>query len=253
MRKIIAVVLCLSAFAMVASAAANRIEFYFSKQGTLDQIPAEYSSKEVPSVNTGETAYLWAYVQGSTIRWVAVSMLFSGPAIIGGSMYEPWTPNPDDPTIPYWARWNNGGDVNPVGDNFVNLVGVPVDPVSGLGKNFTPGDPPEGDYLTVGAPNGPGTTRHFLIGEIQFGSVGDVYVQVGTGFIIKAGTSNPPTDDIYFGFGAGATEHIVKADGVTLAYGSDVGAATATADLFVVPEPASLLLIGLAGFALRRR
>ena len=237
MRKIIAVVLCLSAFAMVASATANRIEFYFSKNNQLGSIPTEYTGGTVPTINIGETAYLWAYVQGTAARWSAVAVIFNGPAITNGFAYDPITTDPDSGDV-VWRRWNDGGIKNAVG-NYLNLVGVPVSPVTGLGDATQ-------DTLCTG------TTRHFLIGEMQFGSAGSVFLNVGTGFIIKVGTSNPPTDDIYFGFGTGGKEHIVKAGGA-LAYGSDVGASTATADLFVVPEPASLLLIGLAGLALRRR
>ncbi len=256
MRKIIAVTLCLCAFAVSASAVANRIEFYFSTSGSLDAIPTEYTNKTVPTVNVGEKAYLWAYVQGSTVRWTEVSLYFAGPVVTSGVMYDPATYLPDDPTTLYWSRWNAGGDKDPIGDNFVNMVGVPVDPVSGLGKNYVPAPdeftPADGDWLTVGAPLSPGTTRHFLIGEVDFGDVGDVYLNVGSGFIVKSGTGNPPTDDIYFGFGGGVKEHIMTSGGL-LAYGSDVGASTATPDLYVIPEPASLLLICLAGLALRRR
>jgi len=255
MRKIIAVVLCLSAFAMVANAAVNRIEFYFSATDSLAGIPAEYTAKTIPTVALNQKAYLWAYVQSSSIQWSAVSVKFAGPAVTAGVMYEPVTWSPDDPTVSYWRRWNVGTDVIPVGDNQVEMVGVPGGGgVTGLGKNFSPGDPPDGDYLTPGAPGGAGTTRHFLIGEVSYANAGAVNLQVGDGFIIKIGTSKPPTDDIYFGFGPNSTdkEHIVLAGGA-LAYGSDVGAGTATPDLYVVPEPASLLLIGLAGLALRRR
>jgi hypothetical protein len=239
MRKFIAVTLCLCAFAMVANAAVNRIEFYFSKQSTVTGIPAEYTAGTVPTVAIGEKAYLWAYVQGTSARWSYVSLYFNGAPCTSGTMYDPFSTDPDDPETTLWRRWSNGVDLNPIGDNVVNMVGVPVSPVSGLGDGTN-------DYLS--------TARHFLLGEVDFGEAGNVYLNVGAGFIVKVGTGNPPTDDIYFGFagGAGSKEHIVKQSG-GLAYGSDVGASTATADLYVIPEPASLLLIGIAGLALRRR
>jgi len=227
---------------MVANAAANRIEFYFSTSDSLAAIPAEYAAKTIPTVDVGQKAYLWAYVQSSSIQWSVVSISFAGSPCTSGVMYEPVTWSIDDPTQSYWRRWNVDTDVNPIGDNFVHMVGVPGNGgVTGLGKNFAPAPdeetPADGDYLTVGAPDNPGTTRHFLIGEIDFGAPGQVYMNVGAGFIIKIGTSKPPTDDIYFGFGGGAKEHILLGGGPALAYGSDVGASTLTPDLYVIPEP----------------
>ncbi len=247
MKSITTSVGCVCLFAAMANAAANRLEFYFSTQGDLSAIPAEYTAKINPTIGIGQKAYLWAYVQGSTTRWTEVSFKFDGPTCTGGLMYDPATYDPDDPTVCWWRRWNVGGDKNPIGDNFVNMVGVPIECESGLGKNFTPGNPPDGDYLTVGAPDNPGTTRHFLIGEMQFSATGSVFIKVGSGFILKSGGANPPTDDIYFGFSEpapGSKEHILKAGG-QLAYGTDVGASTATADLYIIPEPAGLLMLML--------
>ena len=250
MARLTILATCLGALAASASANANRIEFYFSTSGSLDAIPSEYTAETVPTINIGDTGYLWAYVQGSTVRWMNVAIEFDGPTITGGQAYDPVTYWQGEPV---WRRWNQAGDKDPADDNYINCPGVPEVPVSGLGKDYHPSDPPEGDYLTVGAPDNPGTTRHFLIAEMQFGATGSVFLKVGAGFILKDSTSNPPTDDIYFGFGDGVKEHIVKGDPPVLAYGSDVGASTPTPDLYVVPEPANVLLIGLAALALRRR
>ncbi len=229
---------CMCFFAAIAHATANRLEFYFSKQGDVSQIPAEYTNASTPYAAIGETVYLWAYVQGDSTRWLQLSLIFAGPPITGGQMYDPILTGPDMEVI--WARWNDGGIKDPVG-NYINLTGVPLPPVTGLGDAAQ-------DYLSTGS------TRHFLIGEVKFGSEGAVFLTVGTGFIIKSGTANPPTDDIYFGFSAppgGVKEHIVKSDGL-LAYGSDVGADTLTPDLYVIPEPAGIVMLAIAAVVRRR-
>jgi hypothetical protein len=241
MRRTIALAACLSAFALVADAAANRLEFYFSTQGDLSGIPAEYVAKSIPTIVPGQKVYLWTYVQGTASRWGDVSLKFAGPVCTGGLMYDPVTYDPDDPTIVLWRRWNLGGDKDPVGDNYVRMVAVP-NPQTGLGDATL-------DYLCTG------TTRHFLIGEMQFNTSGSIFMAVGTYFILKMGTANPPTDDIYFGFSEpapGTKEHIVKANG-QLAYGTDIGASTPTPDLYIIPEPAAWLVVVIAGAALRRR
>ncbi len=76
-------------------------------------------------------------------------------------------------------------------------------------------------------------------------------LSVGTGFDIANAGSNPSSDDVYPGFAEGAEEHIVWRSPPVLAYGSSVGASTATPDLFVVPEPAGVMLIGVVVLALR--
>ncbi len=68
----------------------------------------------------------------------------------------------------------------------------------------------------------------------------DVYLTVHTlGIAIQGGT---PNDDIYMGFG----DNPVKAGGMP-------NTRTSIADASVVPEPASLMLLGLGALALRRR
>ncbi len=245
MIRILSTLVSVSCLAVIAGASANRLEFYFSTQGDLSAIPAEYTNQTVPVVAIGQKAYLWVYVQGTAARWCQVSLKFNGPTCTGGLMYDPEIDFDGDPVF---RRWNIGGDKNPVGDNLVRMVGIPVGYDTGLGFNFVPGDPPDGDPIQVGAPDNPGTTRHFLLGEMQFSTEGSIFMAVGTGFIIKMGTADPPTDDIYFGFtepNPGVKEHITKANG-DLAYGSDVGASTATPDLYIIPEPAGVLMLLVA-------
>jgi hypothetical protein len=69
---------------------------------------------------------------------------------------------------------------------------------------------------------------------------GEVYLTVDTLGIAIAGGS--PNDDIFMGFG----DNPVKA-------GGDPGRRTSIADATIVPEPASMLLLGLGALALRRR
>ncbi|MCH8807804.1 MAG: PEP-CTERM sorting domain-containing protein, partial [Planctomycetes bacterium] len=77
--------------------------------------------------------------------------------------------------------------------------------------------------------------------------IGEVFLQVGDIGIIRTNTVGNPGatwDDVYLGFG----DENAGLMGNSFDRGSPIAEAT-----IVVPEPAGLLLLGLAGLAIRRR
>jgi hypothetical protein len=81
-----------------------------------------------------------------------------------------------------------------------------------------------------------------LLGWIDVaGNNGGVFFEVGNATMARDGGGNK--EAVYFGFGD-------EGDGIK---GDDVDRASSMADATIVPEPSSLLLLGLAGLALRRR
>lgn len=233
MRKVLAGMFCLSLLAVAANAAP--IQFYFSTQGTVGGVPAEYAAGTTPTVETGETVYLWAASTYPDV-WNGVGMQFGSNSptfdVTSGVMYNP--------TQKGWGtRWEAGSDFDPVPDDLITLVGVTT---KGLGAY--------GDPLQYEADLGGGVfVEHTLVGELDFSAfdglsnIVEVYLEAsGQGITLQGGTTQ---EEVYFGFGDGP---IVNS--------ADQGTRSALPDLYLhsdVPEPASLLLLGLAGFVLRRR
>lgn len=90
------------------------------------------------------------------------------------------------------------------------------------------------------------TTKSTLLGYLDVtGSAGGLFYQVGDLGIIRSGGTWEP---VYFGFGDDALG--LMGNSKQLPTGSETGFLL---DAKIVPEPASLLLLGLTGLLLRRR
>ena len=230
MRNVLAVVLCLGLFAAVANAQGSVLHLYFSETGAGDVIPPEWAAQTVPVLPPGPgSAYLWAFVITDDL-WNGLALENHGSNATGGQMYN-------DP-IPVLGniRWEPppGSDLDPTPDNYI--FGFSVQQM-GLGdSNEATGDAYFGwDYFVPGTGGG-----HYLVAEYDFDGSADVFLAPGAGGISLSG-AGPGDNSVYMGFGDGPV-----ADNA-------VGETTELADLIFIPEPASMLLLGLVGLFLRRR
>ena len=220
MRKVLVAIVCLGLFAAVANA--NDLLLYFSNQGDNSMVPDEFTNAVNPTY-AGAPIYLWAFL-GDVDEWNGLALDVTANAALDVSVQY-------NPSSILGSRWNANSDLDFVGDDHTFAVAVTE---WGLGSPIEPIMNPE---YSIG--------RHYMVGELNLGAPDFVeeFLAVGTGGIARRG-GNVEEDDIYMGFcDMGLWDGPLRGD--------DIGATTRFAD--IIPEPASLLLLGLAGLALRRR
>lgn len=199
-------------------------------------VPSEKGAQENPcyELAPGQTSgsarfHLWAKVEPSEDgnRWngIALSVL-----VTNGGVLTEWTGlNVNAPTAA--RRWQTNSDFD--GRNgTVNFVAVTT-----LGA--------QGPALDDGWDTGPsydGGNDDTYMGYLEVtGPAGtEIFLRVGTAGITREGGS-PQVDTVNFGWG----DESVR--------GNQFGVASRLPDACIVPEPASLLLLGLGALALRRR
>lgn len=253
MRKLFCALVCMGLVCGVANAQ-PLIEFYFSDTNALDACPPVTNPNVELQCGESATYYIWAKVDVNMGQsWAGVDLGVTGMDF-AGEVYNPdIDPNVAPPAYKY--RWNGGysydtGDpmpeypTFPVGDYYIpfedghaNAVGVgePLAKFVGLG-----------DYADTWMYTD-WTEYCYLYGEVTFtcpeecgGEMYEIFFYVGPGGIAPTGGG---TGLCQFGAGDDPVDS------------GDFGAVSTVADLTItcVPEPASLLLLGLAGLALRRR
>lgn len=223
MRPIVLTAL-LATFA--ATAVANEIRFYFSQQGNVTGVPNEYLTETNPTVQMGETVYLWAATIYPDI-WVHVGIEFTSPAagfdIAAGVLHNPFTKG-------WGQRWEDDSDFDPVPDHLVKLVSVTH---HGIGSY---GDPLAYEQAVGGGQY----LMHSLLGNVAFdaGVAAEMRMSTVPGF--KITLQNDLSDQtVYFGFGDAPV--------------APEGGVSALPDLYLVPEPATAALLVPMLFIFRRR
>ncbi len=230
MRKILVAFAVLGLFAMVANA--NPIQFYFSRSNSAAAVPTEYTTATNPTAAAGDTLYLWAYIQTGN-RWNGIS-LGEDDAATGGIYDSQWFGG-------VLRRWETGSDFTWAGGTPGQTFGVGVTTL-GLG----PGELPLGGVTAP--PAYVGTTmyvagaggNHYLYGDVTLpaGWDGQYFLKIGDGGIAREG-GGPGLDTVFFGFGDEALLN------------NQFGAMSRLPD--ITPEPASFVLLAIAGLFLRRR
>jgi len=220
------------------------IHFFFSRQappalGGPDTAPPEYAAQQIlNNVLPGETVYLWAHIidpdPGTWDIWQGINIFVdTGGA---GTAYNI--------VSAFGNRWNTNSDFT-WGDNpppyDIYLVAVTE---WGLGNQteYTFGGMGLVPKYFAGG-NTP-ATLFWAVAPIAFNEAPPyphpVYLGIDQGGIARRGGVQGG-DMVYFGF----NDPAIRNDAF--------GQTSALPDLYLIPEPASLLLLGLAGLALRRR
>ncbi|MGD8453459.1 MAG: PEP-CTERM sorting domain-containing protein [Phycisphaerae bacterium] len=262
MKKLACAILCVGLAATMANA--TELGLFFSTTDDLAAAPTASNPELTLNCGESETVYIWAKVDVSMgDSWLGVDLGISGVDTIGfeGMYYNP-DMNPVTAPAAWRYRWNGGlsvddnsefpdtaqPGVNPIGDyylpfedNHVNGVGVgvPSSKFLALGSDLDTMMVMDNDWIY----------GYYLLGEATFtcpdpcgGESYEIFLAVGPGGIASA-TGGPGDDSIQFGVG---DDPILN---------DDYWGTSSVADLTIncVPEPASLLLLGIAGLALRRR
>ena len=252
MRKLFAVVACLGLFAAVANA--DSFHFYFSTYGAgftdamgtdpvPTQVPDEYVGGYNPTVVEGETVYVWVYMGDSASSINGLAMTFDKDGAMPLNPPLMLVPSQLFAFAPFAVtRWHADSDFDPIPDGLWN--GIALGGATGIG----PANLNDPSHITGIAFN-----LHYLVGEITVGEVCDVWMGTGPG-VSESSDTHPY--DVYYGFTEGPPGPPFPPppgipDGPVDGYAVDQF--TLYPDLHVIPEPASLLLLGLGVLALRRR
>ncbi len=241
MRKVLTIVACLGMMAVVANA--NDLHIYLGTPVDTAAFVADDGGLAHPVVTdpVGQVTYgVWAetgvdWDAGTWDVWIgiAVDYMTTGGVSVVSSVMD----NSDHlPGIPTAYRWEASSDFG--GTDGFFLVAVTRYGLGGMLPGDAGGVPAD---MWAYTPEMGVSGFVYWLGNITLAcdAPGELYLGVGTGGIARQG-GDVDSDLIYFG----------AADGMR----GDAFAQFPTVPLLTcIPEPASLLLLGLAGLVLRRR
>ncbi len=245
MKQALVVLSVIALFAVPANATSFRLFFSTQGVGEFDPLGSVVPTFTNPVVSGSARLYIWAETPAPTpqTNYIAVGYNISatgGAAITGGLAYNDFytgtTGSGGSVTTYRWQGYNNGT----LAANFLGNVRLASPPAGYYGvRNGPQGLIPVDPHLY--SDGQAGGHRDVLLGYVDVtGTAGSLFFQVGDLGIIRAAATWEP---VYFGFGD---------EGAGL-MGNSKQQGSPVADATFVPEPASLLLLGLAGLALRRR
>lgn len=164
-----------------------------------------------------------------TNKWNGIAL---GISIGGGGVLSDWVSLNTTPATRRRWQTNSDFDGRTTSGSNINLVAVTTFGAQGpaLDDGWDSGD---------GFFEGNGDVYLGYV-EVTGGAGTEVRLTVGTAGITREGGS-PAADDVNFGWGDPSVR------------GNQFGTASVDADACIVPEPASLVLLGLGALALRRR
>ncbi|QOJ13531.1 MAG: PEP-CTERM sorting domain-containing protein [Planctomycetia bacterium] len=256
MKKFFAV---LAGVALVVAPANAALRMFFSTTGvdaatdlSLAQIQEMRTNLGNPSVNSGARIFLWAEMIANPAaqKWNGISfdVVVNGGRVTSNSLYNYRVVDPDFGDVLY-ERWQgvNSGTIQPDGSvTNANLAAVTRGEGVNNGANSDDFDR-HSEIGVLGTVAGSRTLpKATLLGfydvALNPGSnSAQIFIRIGNGGIVRSGATG--AEPIYLGVGD-------EGAGLT---GSSFGQSSPTADATIVPEPASLALLGLAALALRRR
>jgi len=253
MRKFLVAFAVLGMFAMVANA--NDITFYFGRPQTVvettDFVPDAALPVAQPAPPGTYTLGIWAqvnyYQPGETWDvWngMHINILADEGVEVSGLAIDNFDHRPGAGTA---YRWESGSDFGPGGSpTDFYLVAVTRFGLGGLwARELTGGAVSGTDWWAYCADPDASGPQQYWLGNVTLSYSGadpkNVYFQIGTGGIARQG-GVPAEDLIYFGL-----------DEPVGLFGYQFGAISSLPDFTFTPEPASLILLSLAGLFLRRR
>ncbi len=194
------------------------------------------------SVMTGDFFYIFGqfdgdYAKGRKVQGLALNIALEG-GLTADTVWYQFSGNPVDDSV---LRWDAGSDF--AGPK-CKLLGVAGTGWLNDDTTFDTGDL----YVPATAFTGQGSV---LLGAVipTGGTTGEVFIELAYDGLSVAGSGN--TSTVYFGLDTEGIDGGVDYDG-----GPDAtrrGPDGIAEGVVIVPEPASLLLIGLAGLLIRRR
>ena len=240
MKRLLCVLAGVGLFVAPALAQDSAFRLYLASEGVegnapiLGISPAQLNPEIIDPAGGTHRLYVWAQVIGAETPQKYMSVGYNavgtgGLAVTGRSTWN---------YTNILSRWSITG-AGHLGGGTLRNVRLAANPVGffGVADNAGPGNFDQQYHAA---------TKSTVIGWIEVTGIGEIFLQVGDIGIIRTGTLGNPGvtwDDVYLGFG--------DENAGLMGNSFDMGSPIAEAS--IVPEPAGLLLLGLAGLAIRRR
>ena len=239
-------------FALISSGTAEASRLFFSTSATSPTVEFAAETNPVINANPGDsiTVYIWyqrygntngnnTNGQGDVLDGLGLDLISSSP-IVSRTGYT--IDNPEDTVVTGEFRWASTGDgAAPNTTLLIDDSNAVTTGGSFFGKTFDPGRDPLASAIPKTAPRSNAGVARYGTLTLQALSAGSTQLRfrVGNDGISYTNASNP-TDATNFGWGDAAI------------LGSQKGIASSLADLTinVVPEPSSLVLLGLGALGL---